>query len=158
MDAMLDDEGGADQDAPGPGVGRKIDEQLATLRAKLKGKQAEVRSSWSAGAVLVARATDVSLKPKRRKSRGGVLKEFKKALTSRIRGSRDKDDSDDESDEAEEDICEDEGSTSSWQNKRSWLRKLVEESAGKLLASTLQSLHDQLGHVTGEEITDPSHQ
>ena len=85
-------------------------------------------------AVLAARATEVSQKVKKKKSKSGVLKQLKRALSSGgVWVSDEKDLSEEDSDEADDDLLEDDSSLVSWQNKRRRLRKVAEEHTENLL-------------------------
>ena len=150
LDVMLDE---GDVNLESPLSSKKVDDRLAHLRAKLRGKQAEARVGRSTGSVLAARATEVSQKPKKKKKKKGILDELKKAL-SPGGGRTEKDDSEEDSDDQEDDLVIDEPASSSWQNKRRRLRKIADDKPGKLLMDSLQGLHEQLGSVTGEEASD----
>ncbi|CAJ1394644.1 unnamed protein product [Effrenium voratum] len=140
-----DGRGAADTAGAGePGLsGKKVEDRLELLRAQLQGKQAETKTGKSTGAVLAARAVEASQKPRKKKKAGeDVLRQLKQALgPGGGRGSRDKEDSDDETEDVEDDGQEDESSLTGWPSRRRKLRKLAEEKPGKLLLTTLKSLH-----------------
>ena len=154
LDAMLDED--IEMNSP-RGPSKKIEDRLDALRAKLQGKQAEVKVNKSAGAVLAARAAESSQKPRRKRKTGAnVIRQLRKALVpGGSQGSKGKDETDDESDEGDDELDDDDVAVVGWQAKRKQLRKLADDKPGKLLLTTLQGLHEQLGAATGEESNDP---
>lgn len=150
LDAMLD--GGVPARAP-EGLVNKLD----TLREKLKMKSRTGGSTSSKpGGILAKRALHEAgkKKGKKRKRRGDVMGELKKALTkkkrSRSEGSGGS--HDDSSYEEEDEDDEEKGDASGgWQSKRKRFKNIAVREPGRLMVEALESMQEQLGSHFGDE-------
>ena len=146
LDEMLNEE-------PEEQVQKGLEDKLTDLRNKLKGKTSEpAGGSRRPGGILAKRASEVQgvkKKKKKRKSHGKVLAELSKAISKKRRRSEDsRESSHSSSGELEEDDRDDRAG--GWEERRKKYRRIAEQSPGKLMMSSLESMQEQLGTTFGE--------
>ena len=148
LDEMLDDE-------PDEKAQKGLEDKLSSLREKLRGKTSgDAGGSRKPVSILAKRASEAAGTKKKRKRRssksgGKVIAELTKAISRKRRRS---DDSRESYDSTSDGLVEDEDSRrgGGWEERRKKYKRIAEQSPGKLMIKSLESMQEQLGATFGE--------